>query len=141
MKRNHGYTAPGTIVKKSPIHDRGVFAAKNFKRGTVVAAWGGHILTKAEIRKLPQAISSNYALPVYPGFYIAEISRRELDNADFVNHSCEPNCIIKNSLVMITRRSIKKGEELTCDFDHGIGVGRRTRCHCGSRKCKRIVYF
>ena len=140
-KRIHGYPAPETIVKKSAIHSLGVFAAKNIKRGMVVVAWGGRILTKAEIKKLPKEIGSNYALPVYPGFYIAETSRKELDNADFVNHSCEPNCIIKNLLVMITKRNIKQGEELTCNFDHGRGVGKRTRCFCDSKHCKKYVYF
>jgi SET domain-containing protein len=140
-KRVHGYTAPETIVKKSSIHGIGVFARKNIRKGKVVVVWGGHILTKAEIKKLPKDISTNYALPVYPGFYIAEINHEEVGDAERVNHSCEPNCIIKNSLIMLTKRNIAKGEELTCDFDCGRGVGIRTRCVCGSKCCKQYVYF
>ena len=39
-KRVHGYTAPGTTTKASPIHGWGLFAQRTLKRGTVVAAWG-----------------------------------------------------------------------------------------------------
>ena len=140
-KRVHGYTSRDTEVKGSSIHGLGVFAKKNIRKGKVVVAWGVHIITKKEIMKLPKEISTNYALPVYPGFYIAEISHNEVGDAERVNHSCRPNCVVKNNLIMLTSRVILKGEELTCDFDHGSGVGLRTLCKCGSKNCKKFVYF
>jgi len=139
--RVHGYTSPYTEVRSSPIHELGLFAAKNIPKGTVVAAWGGRIVTAEEIKHLPKGFATNYALPIYPGFYIAETKAEELDSADFINHSCKPNCRIVNLLVMRTDRKIKSGEELTADFDVGAKLGRKILCKCGSSKCRKIVYF
>ena len=94
------------------------------------------------LKKLRSKFSTNYALQLYPGFYIAETNTKELDAADFINHSCEPNCKIVNLLIMITKRKIGVGEELTADFDEGSPkIGRRTKCLCGSVHCRKIVYF
>lgn len=112
---------------------------RRIERGTVVAAWGGRVRTRAEIDKLE--LSSNYALPIWGDIYLAETSEAELDDADFVNHSCAPNCDIQNKLVMVTRRPIRAGEELTADFDHGAMLGQATVCRCGSSACRETVYF
>lgn len=140
-RRVHGYTSPRTKVRPSAIDKFGLFTTRPVARGVVVAAWGGKILTKQELAKLPSTFRTNYALPVYKGFYLAETKPDELDSADFVNHSCEPNSVIKNLLVMVTKRNIKRGEELTADFDTGPGVGKKSRCRCGARNCRATVYF
>jgi len=140
--RIYGYTSPLTKVQYSKIDKYGLFATKSISKGTVVAAWGGKIRTSEEIKKLRSKFSTNYALQLYPGFYIAETNTKELDAADFINHSCEPNCKIVNLLIMITKRKIGVGEELTADFDEGSPkIGRRTKCLCGSVHCRKIVYF
>ncbi len=52
-KRVHGYIHPKTEVCQSLIDKLGLFAKKNIPKGTVVAAWGGRVLTANEIKKLP----------------------------------------------------------------------------------------
>ncbi len=141
LRRVHGYTAPETEVRPSPIDKLGLFAKVDIPIRTVVAAWGGRILTETEIKRLPAKFRTNYALPLYPGFYIAETKEKDLDASDFINHSCDPNCRIINLLVMVTQRRIRAGEELTSDFDSGPDLGIKSRCGCGSEKCRHIVYF
>jgi len=140
-RRVHGYIAPQTEVCKSSIDALGLFAKRDIPKGVVVAAWGGRILTAREIKRLPEKFQTNYALPLYPGFYIAETNEKDLDAADFINHSCDPNCVIKNLLVMVTKRKIVRGKELTADFDAGPKYGVRTMCLCGNPKCRKVVYF
>ncbi len=140
-RRVHGYVFEQTEVRHSSIDKMGLFAKLDIPRNTVVAAWGGRILTKKEIDRLPPRFRTNYALPIYPGFYIAETNRGDLDSSDFINHSCDPNCKIANLLVMLTKRRVKSGEELTSDFDCGPNNGTRTHCNCGSNRCRHIVYF
>ncbi|MFA7717978.1 MAG: SET domain-containing protein-lysine N-methyltransferase [Candidatus Absconditabacterales bacterium] len=139
--RVNGYISPYTETKVSPIDGLGLFSARDIHKNEVVAAWGGHILTKDEISDLPDEISYNYALEIYPGFYLAETQRKELDRSDFINHSCDPNCKIVNKLIMITKRKIHKGEELTCDFSAKNNKGNKIICTCNSKKCKKSVYF
>ena len=140
-QRKHGYTALATEVRPSPIDKLGLFATVNIPRGKVVVVWGGQILTTAEVNKLPKNLRTNYALPIYPGFYIAETRAKDLDSSDFVNHSCDPNCKIANLLIMITKRPIAPDEELTADFDFGPRFGVKTKCNCGSKNCRKVVYF
>lgn len=139
--RVHGYTSLDTETKLSPIHGLGLFAIKNIDKDKVVTVWGGCITTKEEIKKLSKNIGFEYALEIYPGFYIAERKESELDSSDFINHSCSENSKIINRLVMITKRKIKKGEELTADFSNKTGKGMRFKCNCGDKNCKKIVYF
>lgn len=141
VRRVHGYIALETEVRPSPIDKLGLFAKRDIPRGTVVAAWGGRILTRTEIDGLPARFRTNYSLPIYPGFYLAEAKAEDLDASDFINHSCDPNCHIVNFLIMLAKRRIKAGEELTADFDCGRKSGVRSACHCGSGKCRRFVYF
>jgi uncharacterized protein len=138
-RRFHGYTSPNTETRKSAIHGLGLFAKKKLMRGVVVAAWGGKIVRESELRKLPKTIGRNYAIEVYPGFYLAEISAHELDASDFINHSCEPNCRIAEKLVMITERAIEKDEELTADFSNPHGT--KMHCTCGAERCKGLIRF
>jgi len=131
----------GTETKVSPIHGLGLFTKRNFKKDVVVAAWGGRVITKNEMKKLPKNISSNYALEIFPNFFLAETSNSDLDKSDFINHSCTPNCKIVNRLVMVTKGPVKKGAELTCDFSAPIHTGKKVPCKCGSSACRGFIYF
>lgn len=139
--RVHGYVAPETETRMSPIQGLGLFAKKPLKKGTVVAVWGGKVTTLKEANKLPREIGLHYALELRPGFYLAERTLKELDCADFINHSCEPNCIIADRFSMLTQRAVEAGEELTADFSNGKRRGNHFTCDCGSKKCKGRVYF
>ncbi|XP_071715192.1 histone-lysine N-methyltransferase ASHR3-like [Rutidosis leptorrhynchoides] len=62
--------------------------------------------------------------------------------ARFINHSCDPNCILKKwdvkgelCLRIYAAKSIKPGEQLTYDYrlEH---YGPEIECHCGAATCK-----
>ncbi len=139
--RVNGYINPKTRTKLSPIHGLGLFALKNISKGTIVAVWGGRVTTKKEVEALPRDISFHYALELYPGFYLAERKMSELDSADFINHSCQPNCKIVRKFLMLTKKDIGKSEELTADFSNHGSSGEKFECHCGAKNCKKIIYF
>lgn len=139
--RINWYISPFTETKISTIDWLGLFANKDLDKDEVVAAWWGHIVTTKEINWLPKEIWFNYALEIYPWFYLAETNSKELDRADFINHSCSPNCKIVNKLIMITKRKIKKWEELTCNFSSKENKWVKVSCKCMSKLCKRFVYF
>lgn len=139
--RVHGYIPPYTETKLSQIHGLGLFAKRDIKKGTVVVAWGGRVITKKEISSLPKEISDHYALELHPGFYLAETKLSDLDSSDFVNHSCNPNCLIIKRFIMKAKKNIKKGEELTADFSSQRCSGKKLICRCGAQNCKKVVYF
>ena len=59
----------------------------------------------------------------------------------FINHSCNPNCYLRNInylVEMYTRRAIKPGEELTCDYGETHHKGGM-KCKCGAENCRDRV--
>mgnify|MGYP001579772318 CR=1 FL=1 len=139
--RVHGYISPSTKTKLSRINGLGLFATRSINKDAVVAAWGGRVTTKKEVEALPKDISYNYALELYPGFYLAETKISELDSSDFINHSCDPNCSIIKKFVMVTKKDVAKGQELTADFSNNKNKGQKFTCNCGAKNCRKIIYF
>jgi len=98
------------VVKKSKIHGKGVFAARDFEKGETVMEWSSCSvpLTKSQIARLPaderryvSYSGGRYVLFRSPGKY--------------VNHSCSPNTRAINRRDVAVRK-IKKGEEITADY-------------------------
>ena len=136
--RVNGWTSPNTETKNSRIHGLGLFALSRIDVGEPVAAWGGHIVRSEELALLPPHLARHYALPIHPGFFLSEITEDELDAADFINHSCDPNCTIVDELILVAKREVLCGEELTADFEEDNGT-TIIDCACGMPCCRGIV--
>jgi uncharacterized protein len=120
------------IVKKSKINGKGVFAARDFKKGEIVLKSDlSHELTMKEIEKLDE-IEKRYIWPT-KGKYILMLSPGR-----YVNHSCNPNTYIKNSCD-IALRDIKKGDEITGDYALSEEPGFEMICKCKSKNCRKII--
>ena len=72
----------------------------------------------------------------------------ENNTARFINHSCNPNCILdvrkiggKNHACIFANKKIKKGTELTFDYSWNSRDGEvQTKCQCGETKyCKGYI--
>jgi hypothetical protein len=70
-------------------------------------------------------------------FFVA--SGDEIEDADFLNHSCVPNCGIKDKLKIVAMRDIDIGEEITFDYAMSESSKYSMRCECGRKKCRRII--
>ncbi|MCC7570803.1 SET domain-containing protein-lysine N-methyltransferase [Candidatus Micrarchaeota archaeon] len=120
------------VVKKSKIEGKGVFAARDFKKGEVVIKWNLlHQLTKDEAKKLSEKEKK----------YLAHIDGKiivQQSPAKYVNESCNPNTHVKN-FCDVALRNIKKGEEITSDFSSNLGPGETMKCNCGSKNCRKII--
>jgi hypothetical protein len=86
------------------------------------------------------------------GIYYLLIGGRTIDgnipnnNAKYVNHSCKPNCVLQKLVVdeverpaLFAKTSIKRGTELTIDFDWTVKHAQdQTECRCSAGKnCRR----
>ena len=93
-------------VARSSIHGKGVFAARDIKKGEVV----GHYASRAT--KIP-ATRNRYVLEVYDDD--GEFLEFRLGTNDFkyVNHSSSPNLEMwDDDLKMVATRNIRRDEEL-----------------------------
>lgn len=86
------------VVKKSKIHQKGVFASRDFKEGEVVLHWDiSKTLTEGQVKKL----SNDEKLHIcFTNDKYIITQKPEC----FVNHSCEPNTYIPMLKIFVRLR-------------------------------------
>lgn len=139
------------IVRRSPIHGNGVYAAADIPAHTVLIQYKGRLLTHAQADRLyaDGADTGHTFLFTLNERYIVDANVGG-NSARWINHSCAPNCNAyveevdggRRDRVMIeSLRAIKAGEELTynygivLDVRHTPKMKRLWACHCGARRC------
>ncbi|KAJ4843956.1 hypothetical protein Tsubulata_021347 [Turnera subulata] len=95
-----------------------------------------------------------YASKGHKHFYFMTLDGSEVIDAcakgnlgRFINHSCDPNCRTEKWVVngeicigLFALRDIKKGEEVTFDYNYVRVVGAAAkRCYCGSLHCRGYI--
>lgn len=116
---------------------RGSVAVEQVTTGEVVAAFGGRCLTRDEFDLLP-ASQQVRSIQIDEGLYLA--GSPEPEPADFINHSCEPNCGMRGNSVIVALRPIAIGEAITYDYATSNGSGYdEFECACGSTLCRGKV--
>ena len=135
-------------VRRSPVHGRGVFAARTIRKGETVIEYRGKRMTWDDACEQP---ASDDADP-YHTFLFSLDDGRVIDAAiggnaaRWINHSCAPNCETyedeRGRVFVAARRTIRPGEELSYDYKLEIEgkVGPRMRkayaCRCGAPRCR-----
>lgn len=87
-------------VKKSGIHGKGLFAARNVKAGEVLGS----------IKYNPVDEDGPYVL------WLGEQGIKVDCELKFINHSKKPNACYCDDLDVVALKNIKKGEEITHDY-------------------------
>src|ERR1035437_2450050 len=116
---------------------KGLFAIHDIKSGTRILKITGQVISKSEALSLGNL--ECYPLQIALDKYIAPFP---LSNNlwGFANHSCDPNCGIKEDKYLIAIRDIKAGEELLYDYSTTMLEKHWTMpCYCGSPACRTIV--
>ena len=139
----HSYLSPKVKARPSGIDRRGIFAVRPIKKGEVVCVWGGDVITQKEFDALAKKQFRNiddYATKVADGFYLVSCKKGGLEDDDFFNHSCDPNCGIQGHLLMTATRNIRRDEELTYDYamtdaDYDYSF----KCNCGLKNCRKVI--
>lgn len=137
-------------IRRSGIQGRGGFARVRIPKGRRIIEYVGEIISGEEAdRRYPdeeknQRHHTTLFTLTAKKYIDAEY---EGNDARFVNHSCQPNCITTdyNGRIYIeTKRTIEPGEELTYDykFDRSDDPGddawqeKLYVCRCGAEKCR-----
>ena len=134
-------------VLDSPIHGRGVFAARTIRKGETIIEYRGRRTTWEEASDASSGDDDPYHT-----FLFSLDDGRVIDAgvrgnaARWINHSCAPNCETyeddRGRVFVAARRTIRPGEELAYDYRLAIDgkVGARMKrayaCRCGARRCR-----
>lgn len=133
-------------VRKSGIHNKGLFAIKDIPNGTKIIQYGGELIDKKESEK---RILKNYDKaeenPEKGENYVFDLNDKyDIDGdfdwniAKYANHSCDENAEfteIKGEIWIVACKDIKKGEEITIDYGYGLEGYEDFPCKCGSKNC------
>jgi SET domain-containing protein len=145
MVIKHCWLNPKLEVRKSEIGGRGVFAKENIRKETRLAIFGGIVMLIDDIRSLPKHLQE-FTIKIEERFVLGLCKNAtEPEDADFINHSCEPNSGIKGQIFLVSMRDIKNNEEIT--FDYAMVVSKpvgsdfvfEMECKCGSSNCRKKV--
>ena len=115
----------------SPIHGRGVFAARRIEAGEIIIAGCREVLTDQAVNALPP--EETVFLSVIGGQHILM-----KPPARFVNHSCNPTAR-GTDRHDIAIRVIEAGEEVTVDYMAEQVPGPRLECNCKAPNCRRSI--
>jgi uncharacterized protein len=135
------------VIRKSPIHGRGVFALTHIPKHTRIIEYRGERISQEEADERYSEAHENS-----PHTMLFEVNDRLVidatrkgNSARWINHSCAPNCEIEdeNERIFIeSRRDIRPGEELTYDYNlqlgepHTAAAKRFHACFCRARRCR-----
>ncbi|MDP2749803.1 MAG: SET domain-containing protein, partial [Nanoarchaeota archaeon] len=132
------------IIKKAGKNGEGTFASRNFKKDDNILCCSYRKIKKAKIvhRKDIQKLSKkdqNHLDFIGRNQYVVDYS-----HISKINHSCNPNSYVKYKNIkekcIIALKAIKKGEEITVDYATSAIDAWTMKCHCKSKKCRKIIY-
>ncbi len=133
------------ILRKSTIHNRGVFAKQDIAKGSKIVEYFGEKITKRVSHERALAREEKAKKTQGARVYIFDLNKRyDLDGdipnnpAKYINHSCEPNCEavnLRGHIWIIAKRAIKVGEELGFNYNYGWDQCLEHPCHCQKASC------
>ena len=146
-------SGPRIAVRNSPIHGRGVYAARPLAKGDTVIEYKGEFITWKECDRRPPSDPSD---PHHTFFFSLSDGKHVIDAAvggnaaRWINHACNPNCETEEDedgrrVFIKARRNINAGEEL--NYDYGLIIDERItptvkknyECRCGARNCRNTM--
>ncbi len=139
-------------VRNSPIHGRGVFAARQIRKGARILEYLGDRITHkvADKRYEDHDPDNNHTFLFIVDKNTVLDAEIGGNDARWINHSCDGNCdsVIENGRVFIeARRAIAPGVELGYDYEIGRekddpeNVDEIFACRCGSPKCRGTMLW
>jgi len=131
------YLTPKARSVDAGMTGRGSVAIETIHPGEFVVAFGGRCMPRSEFDLLPEGQQSR-SIQIGDELFLA--GHPEPEVADFVNHSCEPNCGMSGATIVVAMRSIDAGEELTYDYAMSDGSDYdEFECRCGAGTCRGKV--
>jgi hypothetical protein len=131
------YLSPLAEAREISPKGFGSFAVIPIPLGTIVATFGGTIVDRTNFESYPLEQRSR-SIQIDEDQFLLGPEMRE--SGDSINHSCNPNCYLRNATQLIAMRELALGEELTYDYATSDASDYdEFDCACGSDECRGRV--
>jgi uncharacterized protein len=134
------YAAFRLQIKPSKIHRWGVYAAEDIPARRKVIEYTGERISRRETRRRSEEQGRMIYLFTLDSYWTVDGAVGG-SGAQYINHCCDPNIttVIRNGHILyLSRRAIRKGEELTVDYHFAADI-EKYPCKCGSAKCRGTI--
>jgi uncharacterized protein len=125
--------------KKQNRWGGGLYTLADVKQGEIVASFDGQIYqwgyTVQALSNDPPYFVRDHAIQFGPG-----ISRDSSEGLGrYANHSCSPNCGIKDLFHIVAMEDLPQGTEITWDYAMTENNDWFMKCSCGSPRCRKVI--
>ena len=139
----YSWINPNLEVRKTKNYGGGVYAKKYIKKETMLAIFGGYVMTTKEESKLPLQIR-DLAHQIHDDFVLGIKDTNRIQKVDMFNHSCDPNAGFNGQIFLVAMKDIKKNEQITFDYAMVLHKSKnipvyKMKCLCGLENCRKII--
>ena len=127
-------------VRPSKIHRWGVYALEDIPVRRKVIEYKGERISRKETKRRSDAQDRLIYLFTLDNYWTLDGAVGG-SGAEYINHCCDPNIVtvIRNGHILyMSRRPIRRGEELTVDYHFGKDI-EEVPCRCGSGICRGTI--
>jgi SET domain-containing protein len=127
-------------IRRSKIHRWGVYALEDIPVRRKVMEYTGERINRKETKRRSDEQDRLIYLFTLDSYWTLDGSVGG-SGAEYINHCCDPNIVtvIRNGhIIYLSRKPIRKGEELTVDYHFGKDI-EKVPCHCGSPLCRGTI--
>ena len=131
----HPSDHPGVEIRDAGPKGTGVFATRSIKPGELIAEFIGNEYSAERESELPP-IMVDRCIQTGATTYVFAENRL----AEKINHSCHPNCGIREKTKVVAIRPIDDGEEISWDYRMSENSDWVLEtCQCGAARCAKRI--
>lgn len=132
---------PKLRVASSLSTGRGQFAKADISKDELLVVFGGHVMTMEEFNLLPRDVQDiPYQVSDIPCLLFGPMTREEMSDGDFFNHSCNPNAGFSSPMHLVAMKTIMAGEQVTFDYAMCMTADfGNMECKCGDKDCRGFI--
>jgi uncharacterized protein len=136
MDNRKSYVSHKLEVRENPAKGSyGLFAREAIPQNELLICWGGSVVTTEEFNQL-SSFEREHSVQIEDDLYQVPHGS-SLDAGDYVNHSCDPNLGLSNSITLVALRNIQPDEELCFDYAMTDSAPYdEFICGCGTDLCR-----
>lgn len=145
--------SPKITLRSSPLAGMGLFVTEPVRAGEILyfdtrdsLERNSYSLKEVEaFTEAERAIFDNFHYQYREDRYHGPKTREDICPVDFMNHSCDPNAMLYSDCLMVARRHMYRGDEITYDYSttefqpYLTGEVIFEKCLCGEKSCRGLV--
>ena len=149
----HGWVHPDVVRRQVRWNtedddmEYGLFACQSIASGTPILTLAGKVVSGPFVSNLSfreqemswQMDDDLWQVPHPIHFHDSTKGAMRFETGNYINHSCQPNCGMLDSVRVVSIRDIAANEAVTMDYAMVNKTFRSVRCYCGSPSCRGIV--